>query len=116
MIKLDTKTIHRFLIKNFGHVDYKGCKYLAVFMSHYELGDKLEGAYNDTALELHTTPSAIARGIERYIDTINKEFTVEDLSRFFDYSFKTGTTRLTSLEFIPALSLYLENLDTNTTE
>lgn len=101
----------KFLIKNFGHVNLRGCAQLAQIIELYDITKpELLKCYKAVAEKEDTTVTAVERNIRTYIDCITETYTIAELSSTLNYTFKPGTERLTASDLLPALKMYIDEI------
>lgn len=106
------RTYYRFLVKNFANVSLTGCHDMAVLLAMYDPDKLLKDAFEKAAEYTERTATAIEKSCRLYLKTIAKDYTIEDMSKFFDYAFKADVDdALTLAEFIPIVKLYLDSQD-----
>ena len=103
---------YKFLIQNFGNIQYVGCKALAYILANYNDQD-LKDLYKEYAQKIGSTPVAVERSVRTYLKVIEEDYTLEDFSKFLNYSFKPGQTKLTIKEFVILFKMYIDELDEN---
>ena len=101
---------YKFLIKNFGNIQFIGCKALAYALANYNDQD-LQDIYTEYAQKIGSTPVAVERSIRTYLQAIEKDYTIEDFSKFLNYSFRPGQTKMTIKEFIILFKMYIDELE-----
>lgn len=102
---------HRFLIKNFGGIYYEGCAQLAKVMEWYNFDTDLKTLYERYDKEYGSSPSAVERNVRSYVNHILKTYSVDTLSKMFDYKFMPGkgTTQIMLPELIAVMKYYVDN-------
>lgn len=98
------------IINLFGHITYLGCTQLAYACIHYEPGLKYSEVLKRTAEQLHTTPTAIKRNIAIYLDAVNKDVSIQDMSTYLGYNFPSDIEKMTPFELIPVLKFSIDGI------
>jgi len=100
------------LIKNFANVELTGCHDMAVLLAVYDSSKLLKDNLEEASAQCGKSSVAIEKSCRFYIKKIMEDYTLEDISKFFDYRFKNSIKDSLNLaEFIPIVKIYLEQLD-----
>lgn len=98
------------IVNLFGHINYTGCKQLAYACINYEPGIRYNEVLTKTAEQLNTTPSAVKRNISIYLDAVNKEVSVQEISTYLGYNFPSRIEKMTPFELIPVLKYSVDGI------
>lgn len=98
---------YSFILKNFGHINLIGSKYLAYVLANYKEDDKLLDVYSRVATATGYSAGSIPKQLNEYIKVILTEYSVMDFEELFNYRF-SDPDRLTLSEFLPILKRYLD--------
>lgn len=102
-----------FLMQNFGHVDIKGCIYIAE-LSTFRVEDsafKYSDAYDIIASKYNTNRNAIERSVRYYITTIIGDSSLASICDTLDYRVPPDKTTLKITEFIMLLRKKLVGIE-----
>jgi predicted small metal-binding protein len=102
------------IINMFGHITYTGCTQLAYACVFYEPGLGYNEVLKRTAEHLHTTHTAIKRNIKIYLDAVNKDVSIQDMSTYLGYNFPSKLEKMTPFELIPVLKFSIDGILVNT--
>lgn len=102
-----------FLLRNFGHVDIKGCVYIAELCT-FRVEDstfKYSDAYDIIASKYGTNRNAIERSVRYYITTIISDSSLASVCDTLDYRPGTDKTTLKITEFVMLLRKKLVGIE-----
>lgn len=98
------------IINMFGHLTYRGCAQLAYACVFYEPGLGYSEILKRTAEQLHTTPMAVKRNIKIYLDAVNRDVSVQDISTYLGYNFPSSVEKITPFGLIPVLKFSIDGI------
>ena len=98
------------IINMFGHLTYIGCTQLAYACVFYEPGLGYSEVLKRTAEQLHTTHTAVKRNIKIYLDAVNKDVSIQDMSTYLGYNFPSKLEKMTPFELIPVLKFSIDGI------
>lgn len=99
---------YKYLLENFGLINCKGVKYLAMLVDLYQYGDNIEDLYSVVAERVSSTPAAVKRAVYYYTKEWYNKATAQELAVLLNYTLRPNQVKLTTVEIVPLLKMYLE--------